>query len=146
MITEDMKQAAKNVFMAMAYVKTIRPIVTGYQKAVLEKHQWHIASKWVGRRSETDRVILDPDHSYLLSENDFRTYMHETREQQKAAGLKTDSPDHCPLLVAENLQRQAEWCLFDTMEPLTSIKGRDLYGDNREKYLDLTLRLLAPFI
>src|SRR3972149_11222868 len=90
--TPDMISAAKTVFMAKAWVDTIRPVVEGYKKAILAEHNWHIAEKWVDK-GMTNRVILDPEHAYLLSGTDFETYLAEVKESRIAAGLKVENDD-----------------------------------------------------
>jgi len=145
--TSEMIQSAKSVFMTMAMVETIKPIVKGYVREILAKHQFHIAQEWIDKGDE-DRIILDPNQSYLLGDNDFAVYLAETNEAREKAGLKVDNPEFCPLLVAEDLQSRAENVLIDTMESITNFNQKEiaLYGENRKKFLDLTLRLLAPFI
>ena len=39
-LTEPMIEATKTLLAAMAWVRTVRPIVRGYQKKILEKHQF----------------------------------------------------------------------------------------------------------
>lgn len=147
--TQEMIEAAKAVFMTMAYVETIKPIVKRYEKAILEKHQFHIAKVWTADkpgRKMPDQIILNPDQTYLLEDSDFQLYYKETLKARDEAGLKVDNPEHCPLLVAEDLQCQAENALIVAMEPVTHLEPGRLYGDNRKKFLDLTLKLLAPFV
>ena len=144
MITPDMKSAAEALLLAMAFVLTIRPIVVGYQTAILARLQLPISPEWSDRVKPSE-IILNPDHAYLLLDSDFQIFLAECRIEQAKAGLKTASPDHCPLLVAEHLVTEAEWSLMDLMEPITGIEKCALYSENRKKYLDLTLRLLGPY-
>ena len=139
----EMIRAAENCFAAMAYTKTIRPIVDAYQRRILAEMQAPLAEKWKERGRHTDEIILNPDHTYLMEDADFQTYLARCREEQARAGLHTESPDHCPLLVAQHLQVKAEWVLIEAMEPITHIA--EVSGDHRKRLLDLTLRFLAPF-
>jgi hypothetical protein len=143
--TPEMIEAAKNVFMMMAYVDTIKPIVRGYQTRILQAHQFHIAKEWTDK-GHPDEIILEPDHTYLMEDSDFQVYLQETFQERDKAGLKIDNPDFCPLLVAESLLSTAENTLIDSMEPVTHLEAYRIYGDNRKKFIDLTLRLLAPFV
>jgi len=138
-------KAAQNLFMAMAWAETVRPIVTGYKKAILKNHQWHIAKEWTDK-GMPDEIVLDPEHTYLLEENDFTVYLAECNEERKKAGLYVKSDEYCPLLVADHDVTRAEWALFDAMKDITGIDGHELYGKNREKYLDLLLKMFAPFV
>ena len=140
--TKDMIRAAENCFAAMAFVETIKPVVTAYQRKVLAELQAPFAKEWKERGLHRGEVVLDPAHTYLMEDCDFQAYLSRTREEQAKAGLHTDSPDHCPLLVAEHLQVKAEWAVIEAMEPVTHIT--EVYGKHRDKLIDLSLRLLAP--
>lgn len=151
--TEQQIKTAQTVFMAMAYTKTIEPIVRRYESEILKKHQWtnkgEIERLAKHNLTEVEKVILNPGHSYLLSDEDFLIYNSECNEARKAAGLKVESEEFCPLLVAENLERQAKRAFIDAMEETTKVKFDDLFKNFPEdynKYLDLSLKLLAPFV
>ena len=143
--TPDMIAAAKTVFMAKAWVDTIRPVVEGYKKVILAKHGWHIDEKWIDK-GMTDKVILDPEHAYELSDQDFAIYLKEVKEARIQSGLKVDNEDFCPLLVAERLEMEAIRSLLTTMISITKIDPDDVYGEHWNKLTDLTLRLLAPYV
>ncbi len=151
--TEDMKSAATATFLAMAFVETVKPIVKGYQHEILNTYQWRTSDKELGTRGRLydDEIVKDPDHTYMLPDEDFQLYLAECREAQARAGLKTDNPDHCPLLVAEHIQVNAEGILIEAMEPLTGVNKdlifamSDSLGTYR-KYIDLSLKLMAPFV
>lgn len=148
--SKEMIKAAANVFACMAMVDTIKPMVTGYQKGILTRHQWPI-DKESRRIAGKTSIVLDPKNSWLLNEADFKAYLYECNEQRKAAGLHVDNIQHCPLLVAEDLLRQAQRLLADTMESVTGITAHQIFCsknalENYKKYIDLNLRLLAPFV
>lgn len=143
--TKEMVEAAKTVFVAMAIVETIKPVVIGYEKDILIKYKFHIAKQWTDK-GIADEIILDPAHSYLLEDADFQVYLAECNQAREAAHLKVDKPEFCPLLVAESLQSDAENGLIESMREVTHLEPSSLYGDNRKKFLDLTLRLLASFV
>jgi len=149
--TAEMIRAAENCFASMAYTETIRPIVEGYQKKILEDMQAPLAKEWQERKLAQDEpIILDIRHTYLMEADDFQTYLTRCREEQARAGLHTDSPDYCPLLVAENLQMEAEHAVIDAMTPVTKLTRDMIFQssnalENLKKLIDLTLRLLAPF-
>ena len=124
--TQDMVHAAKAVFVCMAIEQTIRPIVTGYQKAILEKGQYHIAKKWIDRRGEPDRIITEPNQSYLLEDDDFGHYLTECNQARIVAKLHVENDEFCPLLVAQENVRKAEKLLIDVMEPITHITNKNL--------------------
>jgi len=148
----DMIRAAENCFAAMAFTETIRPIVEGYQRAILEYEKYPYSPKCLGRREKSPAdYISDLRHTYMMSEEDFAHYLKRCQEEQAKAGLHTDDPDHCPLLVAEHLQVQAEHCLIDAMIPVTGITRERIFQSanslkNLKKLKDLTLRFMAGFV
>lgn len=150
-ITDDMVSAAEAVFLTMVYEDSVRPIVEGYKRKILAEERYHVAEEWHERRGvDFAEEITDPKHSWLMEDNDFQHYLRRCREEQAKAGLKTKSPDHCPLLVAENTTIVAEHVLIEAMEPLTGLTSKMIFSapnalDNFHKYINLCLRLLAPF-
>jgi len=151
--SDDMMHAAKTVFLCMAVVETVKPIVEGYQKKILAEMQAGPKAEWCeGRRGlKPDDLILDPERSYLLSDNDFQYYLKKCNEEREKAKLHVDNPEFCPLLVVQDNLRKAQHILIDAMQPLTGVGFDDLFKsekglENYEKYIDLSLKLLAPFI
>lgn len=148
--TADMLSAARAVFMAKAYLGTIEPIVTAYKKEILERHQFTNKGEveLFARRGLPceERVITENAHLYLLGEEDFLVYLRECNEARKQAGLRVESEEYCPLLVAEHLLVDAERALIEAMRPVTNIAPHQVYGENWKKIVDLSLGLLAPFI
>ena len=141
---EGQIEAAAEVFINMAWVETVKPIVKGYQIKVLEGLQIPL-SKY------DKRIITNPDRSYLMSNKDFDTYARLTNEARIKAGLKVDNPDFCPLLVAESDLIDVQTTFIKTMEPLTHIKKNDLLccknGLERYKqYLDMMLTLISHHV
>jgi hypothetical protein len=145
---------AELMLMSQAVVETVRPIVEGYQKAILAKHNFtngRTVERLAHRGAAPVEVILDPKRSFELSDDDFAVYLKECNEARIASGLQTDDPDHCPLLVAENLHRQAQRAFMESMESFTGINIDSLIGiyDGIKQYNDFTestLRLVIPFM
>lgn len=148
--TPQMIAAAEATFLAMAAVKTLQPIVTAYQKAILAEGQWCADSKMVRCDvNPENRVILDPKHSYLLPEASFQEYLTKTKAARDAAGLKVEHDENCPLLVAENELVKAKRALIDSLEQLTGIGADTLLCagmDEYNRYTELSLQLVAPFV
>ena len=143
----QMVSTALTVFQAMAFVQTIRPIVKGSQRKILEAYKFKVAKKWIDR-GMPDEIITDPKHSYLMSDDDFKFYLAECNEARKAANLHVENEEFCPLLTAEYLLTQAELALIMVMEPVTGISHDDAARnlDRYKKYIDILLRLLGPFV
>jgi len=147
-ITPEMIKAAEMIFAAKAFVETIKPVVIGYQEKILKKHKFRQAAEWseYNDRIQLPDVITRVQDAFLMSDEDFKIYPAECNEERKKAGLKVEKEEHCPLCVAEHILSQAESHLIDLFTPLTGISDYKIWGDNRKKYLDLTLKLLAPFV
>lgn len=145
--TEDQIRLAEALMVAMAFEATIRPIVVAYETAILEKHRFPIARKWV-EMGVTDRIILDRKDSYLLSEADAKVFHAECLTARDAAKLKVENPEYCPLLVAEHLRLDAERALLKAM---AATPGLEAFGkgfmtlEQRARALDLIFKLVAPF-
>lgn len=142
-ITPEQKQAAKDVLAAMAFVRTIEPIVNGYRSRILNEMQ-------VVDRHD-DKLITDVKYDWTMSDGDFAVYSKRCNEARIAAGLVVESDDHCPLLVAEDLLRIANRHFIDVTYSLHKIKtddvicapnGLKLYAE----LIDLTLNLIVPRI
>ena len=145
--TEAMKTAARTVFMAMAYTQSIKPVVESYQKEIINFYQFEVSPEWIEKGKPKGKITKSSE-MYLATEKDFQLYLKESVIAREKAGLKVEDPEHCPLLVAQNIQRIAENILMDTMEALTGINSEKVNFklDLRKNYLDLCLTLLVPFL
>lgn len=138
----DIIQAGKELFEAKARTETVKEIIIPLQKKVLKRHQF-TAEKM---REEGEETILNPDHTYRLSDEDFNTYLDDIHEEHHKAGFKCKR-NYCPLLKAENEEVKASRKLIDSAEKLTGIKNEDVYKlDQRREYIDLLLSLIATQI
>lgn len=143
--------AAEAVLLAMAFLETVRPVVLGYQRRILEAHQFHLDPMWVDEYQMEDEVILEPDHAYLLSKEDSAVYYSEQKQARDAAGLKVERDDFCPLLVAENMLLSSQHALIVAMEPVTGITLDKIFCaphclDRLREYNDLLVRLMSNFV
>jgi hypothetical protein len=149
-----MIEAAETVFTAMAFEQCIRPVVEGYQRKVLAERTWATAPERMivlQRRSDQplEQHITDIKSAWMMSEADFAVYLRRCNEERMAANLCVESDNHCPLRVAEDLTRQARGALFDVMASITGIpaaKAVTMRMADYNKMVDLTLKLLAPFV
>lgn len=116
--SSELISAVKTYLIAKAHEETMRSIVTPYQKKILEDHQWHIDPKWV-QAGDEDEVILNPDHAYLMTEDDAQAFFFLCHIQDAIhfPAFKNEKPHACPLLVAE----------------------MDLVLDERKKFIELTV-------
>lgn len=133
--TESQVSAAMAVFQCMAAVDVVKPIVLAYRSKVLREIGWgHI----------------EPSGIYDLPDSVFDEYIRRCNEERIAAKLHVDNPDHCPLLVAENLLRLAQRVLIDEMEPVSGVSFDQIFRSKDalkryDEFVELNLRLLAPY-
>jgi hypothetical protein len=147
--TSNQIKAAQLLLIAMAHERTIRPIVEGYMTEILAKGQWRRRADFVGH-GLMDEVILDHKLSYHLSDEDAAVFFAECRKARDAAGLKVENPEFCPLCVAEHTRVQAENLLMNRMSETPRLeylaKSYLLTLDERAKVIDLSLKMLAPYV
>lgn len=144
----EMVEAVENVFLAMANEQTIRPIVNEYQQRILAENQWRVNPSLADRITGGIEIILDPKLAYLMTEDDIAIFHSKCNEARQVAGLYVDNDAHCPLLVAEDLTRLAKRALVVSMTSETGLTPDKLLDAGMAKYneyVDITLRLLAPF-
>lgn len=140
-ITSDSKviEAAENVFITKAYRQTVEAIVNPKKREVLQKYT-----------NERGEKIINPEYDWTLNDNDFQEYQNEMHTFYLQQGLNV-SFDYCPLLIAEDNETKAEHALIKALEPYTGIAKNDIFTTPKAlkiyyKYIDLNLKLLAPFI
>ena len=144
--TPEMTAAAEALFMAKAYVQTIKPIVEEYQKRIIAEINPKVADRfsWIGFTT-----ITEAKDSYLMNEADFNIYLQRCHDEAIKAGFQVPEFGYCPLLIAEDLERQAEHALVNAMFEISHLSVNDILCSGLEKYhkfIDLSLRLLAPFV
>ena len=141
---KEMIIATQKVLMTMATVKIIKPIVDKYQQEYFDNF------KPQNKRFPKDslKTITKPCHSYFMDDKDFARYSKWCSEKQEKAGLITESKDHCPLLVAEEQQRQAERLLIKAMSPVIGKNAINKFykEEHFQKAIELSLKLITPFI
>lgn len=146
--TSEMIAAAENVLLAMTIETVTRPIVEAYQKKILNEREW-LSDPAVSDGSGVPERVTDPKYAWLMSAEDFSLYQKRCNEERVAAKLPAEMDNHCPLLVAENTTRLAKTALLDTMSCHTNIDGAGaatMKTADYDKLVDITLRLLAPFV
>lgn len=147
--------AAEHVFLAMAFEQSVRPIVEGYRRRILAERTWRCAPDLVERmeRRPSDQpvgqYVTDTKDTWMMEKADFAVYLERCNAERITAGLVVEHESYCPLLVAENITIQAKHALCDVIAGVTNIPAKTaarLKLDGYRKFIDLSLRLLAPFV
>jgi len=140
--------AAQTLIQAIAYEKTVREVIEPAQQEVVDFFKFKIPeeNKHLNRTSDT---ITNPKHMYLSDDEDFKLYLAEMDRIHREKGFEKPSPDHCPLLMAESLTREAKRVFVDLTAEYTGMDTDTILhspdGFNSYKnYIRLTLNLLAP--
>lgn len=139
--TQKQITAAENLFLAKANVAAILPIIQGIQASVLSRFDF----KFMQEENRTDFVKNISDR-YEMDDADFAIYAAECQAEYVEAGFTVEDGS-CPLLIAEDLERQAQRAVIDAMEPITGLTAQ-MAMSNYTKYLkmiDLAIRYLTPF-
>lgn len=153
--TAAMIEAAETLFLAMTHEQCIRPVVEAYQRKILAERTWRCAPEILERahrrasEEPMEQHVTDIKSAWMMEKADFALYIKRCNEERIAAGLVVESDAHCPLLVAEDLTRQAKYALCDAMVPITGISADDalrLRHPGYDQFVDLNLRQLAPFV
>lgn len=145
--TESMKAAAMAVFKAMAYKEAIKAVVIGYKTKVLSERNWMAEPRF--REFLGQDVIDNPKFDYLMSRVDFASYYECCERERKAAGLPLVKEGGCPLSEAEVVLFEAKSLLITVMQDVTLIslqKALEMPITFKDQLIELTLRLLAPFV
>ena len=149
--TQTMLDAATALYLSMAQVQLIEPIVLAYQTKILAAHQWVRCDPYNAEKNGT--IILDPKDAWLLGSDDFLEFDRLCKESRIAADLHVENDLFCPLLAAEQTQREAKRNLFEIMqshiEAVTGIKvGQQIFSKQKEyaQFIELSLQLLTPFM
>lgn len=142
----EMVEAAAGVFLAMANLQSVEPIVRGYQQKILNEHEWLFAEKY---RAQFGRRITCLRNDFMMSESDFARYYALCEHERIKAQLQIKDEGHCPLIDATTMLTNAQNALIEAMFPVTRMSLETLSSapvGMRQEFIELTLKLLAPFV
>lgn len=149
----ELIRSCENTLVAKAHVETIRPIVEGYQKAILAAGDYRVCDSWresqtKGKTDPGQSRITDPKWSYLLGPKAAEEYHEACSQSAKDAGLRVSNEGNCPLLEAETLLVRAENDLLEAFASDMNEESlrRPMMLDHREKLLGLIFGLVTPHI
>lgn len=152
-VTQSVKSSVSVYLMTRAYAETMRERVAKIQSGVLA--ECPLSNDLEQKRGLTARQITDPKQAYLCTNEDWlQDYYQETDKRLREARHKPDDmpKDHCPALVAENLQTETERILLDCASDMMKMDfdGQELNHrllckgmDKRQKFIDLVVGLVV---
>lgn len=146
-ITPELKDAVTTYLLALAYERTVRPIVEQYKRDLLADMNLTVSNRWVDR-GLTSGPITDPEEVYLADDDAAARYFEALDVAKEAAGFAGLPEGHCPLLIAENQTRLAARQVVDASVCMIgkSFTWHDLLCsglDNYQQYVELTVSLVV---
>lgn len=141
-ITKRLRSAAKALKKQTEKTDKIRKIVEGYQKEILKKYKFKVDPD-ILREERKNKIIFFPEHTYLMSNKDFKVYLKETHEKHIENGFKVKF-GYCPLLISQAKKIQTEKELIDAARYITKFK-KDQYIplEQRSELISLTIKLVG---
>lgn len=135
--------AVEALLMAKAHVELTRERVVPIQKAMLA------LVKAVDK--ETGKPITEAKDGYRMSDEQFKDYLTEVHHEYIKEGFNVKQ-DYCPLLIAEDLERQAKHALILAMNAQKEFESVTVNGllclgiAKYEQFIDLCIKLIVPFV
>ena len=135
--------AVETLLMAKAHVELIRERVIPIQKSTLA------LVKAVDH--ETGEPITDAKDGYRMSDEQFEDYLNEVHHEYIKEGFDVKI-NHCPLLIAEDLERQAKHAVILAFQEREEFKSITVNGllclgiAKYEEFIDLCIKLVVPFV
>lgn len=133
-ITPEVVEAVRVWLLAKAHAQAVHAEVDEVQRQVLRELNSPPDPANV-RRGADASPILDPSRDYLLPETVWQRYHATYQERIRRGGKWADVPDeHCPALVAEELERQAQRVVIDLTAPKFGLDAHQLLCAGLETY------------
>jgi len=139
-ITLSLKQATAAYIAAKAKTETVRPLVESLKSEVLSTFDFQYSEEW--NDISTGKITKISD-VYMMSDEDFTIYADLMHAAYLTAGFEV-SPDHCPLLMAENEERKAGIAMVNAAKYITNCEYDNLLSriDLIPKFLDTLVKLV----
>lgn len=145
-ISDELREAVRIYLQVKANRELIEPVVLGYQREILARHQFPLSKRWTdgeGRR-RAEPIILEPKDDYLMEDDAFKNVYMPALEAAKAEyGFGAIPEGYCPLLVAKGKERKARWAVMRAAMYITNIAPEDVWNMEIQDHLvDLTVKLV----
>lgn len=140
-ITTELEEAVKTYLLAKSYLETIKPIIVGYQTEILESNNFRNEYEVGTRRAmQAGEFIKNPDHTFLMVDDDFDEYLKLVNQAHKDNGFNVPE-GYCPLLVAKSDVTDAEKLILEESSYLTNSDNRMFLRnlDVMKKFIDTTV-------
>lgn len=136
----DFKKAWIDLQMCRDTAKRVRAIAEPYLDEIFKRYRFVVCSNF--RKTEVEEVITSRERLYLadLESRDMKLFDRQCWEAHRANGF--DIPEgHCPICIADNSVIEAESRLIALAAKNLDPCFADVYGDKRERLLQLLTTL-----
>lgn len=136
------QKPVNTLLLAMTLARAERERVDKIERRVLAEGQYY------GWRHEGEQYrVMEPKDFYHMDNQSAEAYQARLQSIHQAQD-PTLPEGHCPALVAERWQTEAEWALIEAAEPLFDITNNQLLCaagglERRQKYLDLLIGMVV---
>lgn len=134
-LSRDIGPAVSALLAARVFAEAERERVDAYIRPIFDTYKFTYAAKWKDRHA--GELLKAPKDLYLADDEiQVACFYDECDKAHRAHGF-TGPQGHCPALIAEHLVIRAEWALIELAAPKFGINTEYLYGELREKFLEL---------
>lgn len=135
---------AQRVFMLMAIAQTIRKHVDSFTLPIFKKFTFEVRMEW--QVPGEPSIIADPKDLYLCDdEEQVNQYFAELKKERYKNGYQVEG-DKCPACMAEFALVKAENAFLSHCCKAMGLNDYPCNMDDRDKMLDLLLKLSGPFL
>lgn len=150
----ELVRQGETLLVAMSFAQLQREKVDGIVRKVLAEREYVICPEMAELLKDdttlTGMRVLDPSSLYLIDAKILEAEVYpEIIRRQEAMGLYPEKPGCCPALEAEGLQLQAESAFLEVIGVQMGVGKdalKDVWGERRDRMLDLGLKLVARFV
>lgn len=148
----DMIRVGETLFLAKAWLDLVGGVVDQCKAEVLAQHAFYVCEYFQDKLHPGNPGpvrITEPKHDWVMPESQFGYYVKMVEAAVAAHGYHPKKPGNCPKLEAESLVRDAERVMLEQLgKEVNPVLARLVEGpmELRDKALDLTMSMVAPFI
>ena len=148
-VSKMCEPAVNALLLAKAYAAVKREQVDAVSRRLLAESVYMVADENRTNDDHPER-ITDPRYDWMMGSEAFAGYYAKRNAILLETGIKPAAmpEEHCPALTAEYQKTKAEWVVLKTAWALIASDHpadgwEDLYGDNRDTFLDLVINLVV---
>ena len=149
-VTDDVKSAVNTYLVARAYAETMRDQVDTIDREILVKYPLYD-----GRHNKGRQILEGKDVYLCIEKENIKFYYAEADQRLKELGIKPEAMDldHCPALVAEDIQRNASGILIRAAVEMLDLDDKpEAFRNNLlclgmkkyREFIDLVVKYKAP--